>query len=188
MAGKLKIRFLNLAEIVGVAALAIAGLEYWDTHHERIDREKQHEEAAAEKAARSSFLFKGQIADKGDRVRLNSADADQVIQTVTVWFPKDVRADKVEITGDPRLEADWVADGVRKAAGKSETGRVPVAVETVFIQDGQTRTDDAVYDLAYSLHHRLLQPDRVKLEGVALARRGVKGDLQAAADKLWGGH
>ena len=109
-----------------------------------------------------------------------------MVQTVTVWFPKDVRADKVEIDGDPRLEAAWIADGVRKAAGKSEGGRVPVAVQTVFIQDGQTRTDEAVYNLAYSLHHRLLQPDRVKLEGLSLARRGFKGDPQAAADKLWG--
>jgi hypothetical protein len=190
MAGKLKIRFLTLAEIVGLAALAIAGLGYWDSHRERLDREHARADEAAEKAARSSFLFKGQVADKGDRVRLNPADADQVIQTVTVWFPKDVRADKVEITSDPRLEAAWIADGVRKAQskseGKAEAGRVPVAVETVFIQDGQTRTDDAVYNLAYSLHHRLLQADRVQLEGLSLARRGVKSDPQAAADKAWG--
>jgi hypothetical protein len=196
MAGKLKIRFLNLAEIVGVAALAIAGLEYWDSHHERLDREQARAEAAAEKAGRDSLLLKGQVAGKGDLVRLNPVDPNQVVQTVTVWFPKDVRADKVEIDGDPRLEAAWIADGVRKAQsqsdgqsksdGKSEEGRVPVAVQTVFVQDGQTRTDAAVYNLAYSLHHRLLQADRVQLEGLSLARRGLKGDPQTAADKLWG--
>jgi len=194
MAGKFKIRFLTLAEIVGVAALAIAGLEYWDGHHERLEREQARADEAAAKAARSSFLLKGQIDDKGDRIRLNPVDPDQVVQTVTVWFPKDVRADKVEIDGDPRLEAAWIADGVRKAqsqpddksGAKSEAGRVPVAVQTVFIQDGQSRTDEAVYSLAYSLHHRLLQPDRVQLEGLSLARRSVKGDPQAAADKLWG--
>jgi hypothetical protein len=190
MAGKLKIRFLNLAEIVGVAALAIAGLEYWDSHHERLDREQARAEASAAKAARDNLLLKGQVGDKGDLVKLNPVDPNQVVQTVTVWFPKDVRADKVQVDGDPRLEAAWIADGVRKAqsqsADKAEEGRVPVAVETVFIQDGQTRTDDAVYNLAYSLHHRLLQTDRVQLEGLSLARRGLKGDPQSAADKLWG--
>jgi hypothetical protein len=187
---KPKFRILPLAEIVGVAALAIAGLEYWDTHHERLEREQAHADEIAEKAARSSFLLKGEVDDKGDRVRLNPVDPDQVVQTVTVWFPKNVHPDKVEIDGDPRLEAAWIADGVRKDAGKSEAksqdGRVPVAVQTVFIQDGQTRTDEAVYNLAYSLHHRLLLPDRVTLEGLSLAGRGFKGDPQAAADKLWG--
>jgi hypothetical protein len=190
MAGKLKVRFLNLAEIVGVAALAIAGLEYWDSHHERLDREQARAEATAEKTARDSLLLKGQVDGKGDLVRLNPVDPNQVVQTLTVWFPKDVRADKVEIDGDPRLEAAWIADGVRKAqsqsGGKSEEGRVPAVVQTVYIQDGQTRTDEAVYNLAYSLHHRLLQADRVQIEGLSLARRGVKGDPQAAADKLWG--
>lgn len=186
MAGKLKIRFLNLAEIVGLAALVIAGLGYWDTHHERLDIERAHADEAAARAARSSFLLKGQTVEKGERLRLNPVDPDQVVQTLTVWFPKDVHADKVEIDGDPRLEADWIAAGVRKAAGKSESGRVPVAVQTVFIQDGQTRTDTAVYNLAFSLHHRLLQADRVSLEGLSLAQRGVKGDPQTVADKLWG--
>jgi hypothetical protein len=182
MAGKFKIRFLTLAEIVGVAALAVAGLGYLDSHR---DREQARADEASVKAARESFLFKGQA----DEVRLNPADPDQVIQTVTVWFPKDVRADKVEIDGDPRLEAGWIADGVRKAqsqsSDKAQSGRVPVTVQTVFIQDGQTRTDDAVYTLAYSLHHRLLQADRVQLEGLSLIRRSIKGDPQAAADKLW---
>jgi hypothetical protein len=192
---KPKFRVLPLAEIVGVAALAIAALSYWDSNKELHEREQAHADEVAEKAARSSFLLKGQVDDKGDRVRLNPVDPDQVVQTVTVWFPKDVHPDKVEIDGDPRLEAAWIADGVRKGAGKSEAkseaksedGRVPVAVQTVFIQDGQTRTDEAVYNLAYSLRHRLLQPDRVTLEGLSLARRGFKGDdPQAAADKLWG--
>jgi hypothetical protein len=183
---KLKLRFLTLAEIVGVAALVIAGAEYFDAHRERVDREHAQAEAAAEKAARSTFVLKGQVDDKGDLVRLSPVDPDQVIQTVTVWFPKAVRADKVEIDGAPRIEAAWIADGVRKAAGKSEGGRVPVAVQTTFIQDGQTRTDEAVYTLVYSLHHRLLQAERVKIEGLSLASRSVKGDPQAAADKRWG--
>ena len=64
-------------------------------------------------------------------------------------------------------------------------GRAPVAIQTVFIEDGQTKTDNALYLLGYSLHPRLIGGARVELEGLSLARRGVAGDLQAAVDDLW---
>ena len=54
-----------------------------------------------------------------------------------------------------------------------------------FIEDGQTKTDRSLYLLGYSLHPRMLRGAKVELEGLSLARRGVSGDLQAAADNLW---
>jgi hypothetical protein len=86
-------------------------------------------------------------------------------------------------TGNPRLEVGWVEEGLRKA--KTKEGRVPVGVLTVFIEDGQTKTDRAVYQVGYSLHSRTLRKAKVELDGLSLARRGVTGDLQAAADTLW---
>jgi hypothetical protein len=68
---------------------------------------------------------------------------------------------------------------------KGETGRVPVGIETTFIEDGQTRTDRAVYMAGYSLHGRLVGGPRLEFEGLSLARRGVTGDLQAAANGYW---
>lgn len=183
-----RLRMLTLAELVGVCALVVAALGYWDSHRERVAEEKTREAETAAQTLKQTFLMKGEVADKGGLLRLTPVHADQVIQTQTLAFPKDVHADKVETTGDPRLEADWIADGVRRLADKTKTlsGRVPVAVTTVFIEDGQTRTDQSVYEVAYSLHRRLLQADEVKLHGLSLARRGVTGDPQAAADKLWG--
>ena len=70
-------------------------------------------------------------------------------------------------------------------ARKARQGRMPVGIQTVYIEDGQTRTDRAVYQLGYSLHPRMLRGDKLELEGLSLARRGVAGDLQAAADNLW---
>jgi hypothetical protein len=183
--GRLKLRGLSLAEIVGIAALLVAALAYWDTHRDTVAREKAQAADAATQAAKDTFLMRGDIGGDGAVIRLTPARADQVIQTQSLWFPKAVRAEKVEINGDPRVEADWIAKGVRASASKS--GHMPVAVETVYIQDGQARTDRAIYNLAYSLHHRLLQGDLVKLQGLSLARHGVSGDLQAEADKRWAG-
>lgn len=189
---RLPIRWLTLAEIVGLAALVIAGLGYLDAHRERTQEERTRAEAARERqtearanALRQSFLMSGTPDKAGEHIRLSAVHPDQLIQTQTVWFPAAVRADSVETTGNPRLEAAWIEAGLRKAAGKVKTGRVPVGVLTVFIEDGQTKTDHAVYWLGYSLHPRTLRPDKVELEGLSLARRGVAGDLQAAADNLW---
>ncbi len=189
---RLPIRWLTLAEIVAVAALVITGLSFWDSHRERIREDRDRAAAVAEKAAeakaaalKQTFVMTGAREDDGAKVRLTSVNDGQVIQTQTVWFPAEIRSDSVETTGNPRLEAGWIENGLRKHAGKARTGRVPVGVLTVFIEDGQTKTDRSIYQLGYSIHPRTLRADRVELEGLSLARRGVSGDLQAAAGSLW---
>ena len=194
------LRWLTLAEIVGVAALAIAGLGYWDSHRERVQQD--HDRAAAERAraadeaernkarlqeaqqeaVRHALVLTGVPAN--GELRLQPARAEQVIQTQTLWFPTVVRPDSVATTGNPRIEARWIEDRLRRFA-RPDDHRVPVAVETSFIEDGQMRTDRAVYLIGYSLHGRLLGGPRLELEGLSLARRGVSGDLQAAANGLW---
>jgi hypothetical protein len=189
---KLPVRWLTLAEIVGVAALVIAGLGYWDNHRERIQSDRERASAARERAAdaranaiRQSFVLTGTPSDDGARLRLTSIHDDQTIQTQEIWFPAAVRGDSVRTTGNPRIEAGWIARSVAKADGKAMSGRVPVGVLTVFIEDGKTKTDRAVYYIGYSRQGRLLRGDRVTLEGLSVAQRGVQGDLQKAADALW---
>jgi hypothetical protein len=191
---RLPVRWLTLAEAVGLLALVIAGLGYWDSHRERSaqDRDRaaaQKEHQAEERAGalKQTFLMTGAIDGAGDKIRLTTVHPEQVIQTQTVWFPTTIRPDSVETTGNPRLDAGWIEDGLRKEAGKQKQGRLPVGIETVYIEDGQTKTDRALYEIGYSLHSRVLRGDRVELEGLSLARRGVGGDLQTAAGGLWAG-
>ena len=195
---RLPIRWLSLAELVGVAALLIAGLGYWDSHR---DRSQQAQDRAAEardraaalaehqaelkvQAAKPSFLMTGAVEGSGAKVRLTSIHSDQVIQTQTLYFPTLIHADSVETTGNPRIEAAWL-DGLSRAAGKAKSGRVPIGVQTVFIEDGQSKTDRAVYKIGYTLRPRLIGGPKVELDGLSLAGRNVVGDLQAAANGMW---
>ena len=189
---RLPIRWLTLAEIVGVAALVITGLSFWDSHRERIREDRDRAAAVSEKLAeakaaarKQTFVMTGARQGDGDKVVLTSVNEGQVIQTQTVWFPSELRSDSVETTGNPRLEVGWIENGLRKHAGKARTGRVPVGVLTVFIEDGETKTDRAIYQLGYSIHSRTLRADKVELEGLSVARRNVAGDLQVAAGSLW---
>ena len=193
---RLPIRWLTLAEIVAVAALVITGLSFWDSHRERVRDDHERSTAASERQAsaraeakaaalKQTFVMTGAREGDGAKVVLTSVNDGQVIQTQTVWFPSQIRSDSVETTGNPRLEAGWIENGLRKHAGKARTGRVPVGVLTVFIEDGETKTDRSVYQLGYSIHPRTLRADKVELEGLSVARRDVPGDLQAAAGSLW---
>ncbi|MFI4966210.1 MAG: hypothetical protein ACHP9T_12675 [Caulobacterales bacterium] len=193
---RLPLRWLSLAEIVGIAAVAIAALGYWDNHRERTqtDRERtaemQERKAEAKAGAlKLSFLMTGTPAGDGESLRLATVHPEQVIQTQSVSFPTEIRGDPVQTTGNPRIEAGWFDDGLAKAeharGSKPRHGRLPVGIVTVFIEDGQTKTDRAIYWLGYSLHPRMLRSDRVELEGLSLVRRGVGEDVQAAVNALW---
>lgn len=190
---RLPIRWLSLGEIVAVAAVLIAGLGYWDSHRER-DREATdkaaaaRERAAEERAAarKQTFILTGTPEDSGSRLRLAAVNPEQVIQTQTLLFPTPVRGEDVQTTGNPRLERRWFQGGLKKARGdKANSGRVPVGIITTYIEAGETRSDRSIYQLGYSLHERTLRPDEVELEGLSLARRAARGDLQAAVDALW---
>lgn len=178
-------RWLTLAEAVGVLALVVAALGYWDTHREREAAAKAHEAEAEASVRRQAFLMTATPQGDGAWLKLEAVTEGQVIQTQAIWFPKALRDGKVETTGNPRLEAGWIAGPLRKAAGKAEAGRVPVAIQTVFVEDGEMKTDRSLYQLGYSLHPHLLRGAEVKLEGLSLVRRGLKGEPQAAADSLW---
>jgi hypothetical protein len=117
-------------------------------------------------------------------LRLQPARSEQVIQTQTLWFPTEVRPDSVATTGNPRIEARWIEGRLRRAA-KPGDHRVPVGIETSYIEDGQHRIDRSVYLVGFNLHGRLLGGPRLEFEGMSLAQRGVAGDLQAAVEAIW---
>jgi hypothetical protein len=195
---RLPIRWLTLAEVVGLVAVVIAGLGYWDSHRERSFEERERAAAERERktearvgALKQTFLMTAAPQGSGDWLRLTSVHPEQVIQTQSLTFPTEVRADSVETTGNPRIEAGWIDAGLAKAeqargrGGKEAQGRLPVGIVTVYIEDGQVKTDRALYLLGYSLHPHLLRSDRLELEGLSLARRGVGENVQAAVDGLW---
>ena len=193
---KRRLRFLTLAEFVGLAALAIAALGFWDSHRERTlndrDRAAQAQEKKAEARAgalKLAFLMTGSPEGSGERLKLSSVHSEQVIQNQTLIFPSEIRDDPVQTTGNPRIEAGWIEGGVTKAeharGGKGRSGRLPVAISTTFIEDGQVKSDTALYQLGYSAHPRVLRSDKVELEGLSLVRRGMGGDVRAAVDAVW---
>lgn len=179
--------WITVGEIIGILALVVSGLSYWDAHQQRVAPTRT---ALAAPIKPSSLVLTGTLDAARDRIDLHPASPEQVIQTQTIRFPASVRADAVDTTGNARIEAGWFDSGLRAAlkGSKLHAGRhrLAVGIETVFAAGDATRTDRAIYDLGYTLHARMLRPDAVAIEGVSLVRH-AGADLQAAVDARFAG-
>lgn len=180
-AARTRRRWITLGELVGIGALIVSGLSYWDAHRDRVATR-----TITPAAVRAGpLVLTGTVDAAGDRIVLKPAGAGEVIETQTIRFPTMVAKDPVETTGNAHIEAAWFETGLRAALkdGKLHGGRhrLPVVIDTSYVSGATAATDHALYDLGYSLHGRLLRPDAVTIEGISLVRR-APGDLQAEAD------
>lgn len=174
-----RLRWITFAELIGVAALAISAASYWDSHRDR-------ERTVA--AAPVPLLLTASTDSERATMPLRPARGGAVVQTQTLFFPPSVRASPVDTAGDGRIEADWIADGVRSGVPSERDARpprLPVGIITVFVEDGETRRDVALYDIGYTMHDRLLRPRAIELEGITLVRRLPEAGLKAAVAARW---
>ena len=179
---------IRLGEAVALLGVIIAGLGLYVSN---TDRQKDRQEAALQAQQRaqikSVLVLRGEGG--GGRIRLIPANPDQVVQSQIFYFPRAVRANPVRVTGDGRLDAGWLADGLKKALhGSADNGsdqNILIGVSTTFVEDGDVKADSALYDLAFTIHPRMLQSAEVRLEGIALERRASANGLQASVDNAW---
>lgn len=174
-------RWITFGETIGVLALIISAAGLWDSHQQRL-AEKAGSSVVAPKAP---LVLKASADAEGRTLRISAANGDQVIQTQTIIFPAALAVSSVDSIGNPRIETAWFEDKLHAAVhGDTATRRLPVAIVTRYIQDGDSREDSAIYDIGFSWRSRLLRADAPRLEGMTLVARG--GDkLQARLDARW---
>ena len=184
-------RWLTLAEILGVAALVISALTLWNSYQERHQSEvlKTTEERQANARAHR-LILRAQPDKPGDRIALSAA-GDQVIQGQTIAFPKALGVDPVDST-DPRIEARWFADGLKRAlrdAGEKDRphgdARLPVAITTRYTVDGDMAEDVTLYDVGYVTDSSFFGGTSVRLKGLSLIGHNSAKMAGASLDALW---
>ena len=173
-----RLRLISIAELVGVLAVGISALSYWDAHRERV--------AAQAPAPAAPLLLTATADAEGTRLVLRPARGESVIQTQTLTFPEALRSDPVETTGNSRIEASWIEAGLRRAVDdEAGTPRIPVGIVTTFENGGDIKRDAALYDVGYNFHQRLLRSRTVQLEGITLVSRVPAEKLKAAVEARW---
>ena len=187
--------WLTVREIVGVLALVIAGLNFWDSHQEHAaEARREQAEAQREQAqfqAETAFVATGEADSQGRAVILRPLKAAQAIQSQRYSFPTDVLGDPRDVTADrPHIEIDWLADGLKHAleqahAKSSGVGRLPVVIDTVYVEDGDTHSDRSLYQVGFAWKRGFLGGWQLRLRGIALSRRGLTGDPVVALKTSW---
>jgi hypothetical protein len=181
--------WITIGELVGVLALVIAGLNFWQSHQQYLSAQKA---AQTQAQARSAFVMTGAASRGGDRIDFHPLNPDQAIQSQTYIFPDALADHQIQLAAtQPRLERAWIEKGLRdtlnaERAPASGEGVAPFAVVTTYVQDGDTYTDDgSLYQIGYAWRSTLFGGRKITLEGVALAKRGVKGALAAEVNRRW---
>ncbi len=178
---------IGLREGVGLLSVVIAGLGLYVSYLQNRDHQQERQDEQQRARAQSALILRGE--GDGGRIKLEPANGGQVVQSQAFYFPGDVRSGAVQITGQGHIEAGWFADGLKKALhGTADGGgerSLPVAITTSYVEDGEVRTDTALYQVGFTVHPRMLQSAEVRIEGLALSRRGLTGNPQAAADSAW---
>jgi len=179
--------WLTAGEIIGVLALIVAALNAWDNHRQH---EEAVREAAGEARAQAAFVAVGEADPHGRQIVISALKPSQAIQSERFWFPKAVLDHDMQITAArPRIETGWIEGGLKHAlgaahAGKSGDATLPVAIETTFVEDGETRRDTSLYRVGFSWRPRLFGT-AISLSGIALDTRGVHGDARASVEARW---
>lgn len=180
-------RWITLGEVLAVVAVLISGLTFWNSYQERKSAEADRI-ASSQKAekAETALVLKASVEDDGRQLAIAALDSGQAIQSQRILFPTAIGVAPVDTVADPRIEAAWIGDALTKQKdGGSGDHRVPVAIITRFVVDGDLRSDAALYQLAYRREGRFLQGSVVRLRGLALVGRIKAPTAQKRVDALW---
>jgi hypothetical protein len=193
-AAAIRRRWITLGEGLGLAAVVISGLTFWNSYSERTNAEA--ERSASEKKANraaATLLLKGVTAKDGSTVTLAPLRDDQTIQSQAIRFPATLGLSPIETTGDARIETGWFDAALKKArraAGRTEESkgdeRLPVLITTRFLGAGTLHEDVALYDLGYAIEEGgLFGGSDVRLRGLSLMERADAKSAPARLDRIW---
>ena len=190
-------RWVTLSELVGVGALVIAVLSFCDMRRLHHQEQAERLSAAQHEARTQAMVLRADVYDNGGRLMLHPLRDEQAIQSQRYLFPHAVLGHAMQVDGEPpQVQVAWVDDGLRgevRAAAKARDekldgyGRLPMGVVTTYVEDGETRTDRALYLVGYRVTPGGLfggRP-RIFLRGLELVGRNAGPDLQARVDARW---
>lgn len=191
-AAAIRRRWITLGEVLAVIAVAISALTLWNSWSERKDSEVAKTAEARHASTRAATLVLITSGSDKRTLSLKPASADQSVQSQTIRFPTALGAAPAETTGEPRIEAGWFEDALKKARDKADRPddsrgdeRLPVLISTRFLVDGEAHDDVALYDIGYTIAGRLFSGHSVTLRGLSLVARVKGGEAGRKLDARW---
>ncbi|WP_174279187.1 hypothetical protein [Sphingomonas bacterium] len=171
-------RWLNLAELVALAGVLIAGASLWFSYADRRD-------AAADKLAQASAGTRLELSAMPVGGGLKLADARHDLDEVTITYPAALGVPAQHPAGEPVLEAAPFKDALLKltdGGADTRSGRLPVLIAASYADGDATRVATGLYDVTWRTQGRFLRGRALTLTGLRLRRHG---GTRAALDAAW---
>ena len=166
-----RLRWLTLAELLAVIAVAISALGLWKSWHE----ERETPLAATPTQATVPLTLRGTARKDGRSLLVEPVEASHSLDGAAV----SLGSTKVELAGDAQLSAGDFERAVEKfdAAKGEKPGdglhRLPLRIDARYVEAGQTRRSVANYALVYRWEEGGLFGGRsLRLVGLSLVSRG----------------
>ncbi|CAN5138862.1 hypothetical protein BH10PSE12_BH10PSE12_31840 [soil metagenome] len=190
-AAAIRRRWITLGEVLAVVAVLISGLTLWNSWAERSSTQAEHAAEVRQSTTKASTLILRAQAS-GKTLTLTPGSSEQSVQSQTIRFPTALGVDTAETTGEPRIEGGWFESALKDArekAGLPDNSRgderLPVAITTQYLVDGDAHEDVALYDIGYTIEGRMLGGHTIILRGLSLVTRGKVAGIEAKLDARW---
>ncbi|MCY7339215.1 MAG: hypothetical protein LH465_04585 [Sphingomonas bacterium] len=178
-----RLRWLTLAEIIAILAVAISGIGLWKGWHDDAPKP-----AIVSESTKSIPLTLRSTTEKdGSAVVLTAIEPVHAVQAVEISFPAALGISPIDQSGEVRLSASTFDDQLHKARQKAGMTkltngeeRLPLLIVTQYIEGGAPREARAIYDLGYRIRDGGLFSGReIGLGGLSLVSRGGGGPKDA---------
>lgn len=191
-AAAIRRRWITLGEMLALLAVSISGLTLYLNWSNKQDERAEKAIESRRASARAAKLILNARADSDDRLILTPAATDQIVQSQTFLFPAALGIAPVSTTGEPRIEARWFENALKRARDKAKLPdnsvgdeQLPVFITTRFVVNGEAREDRAIYDIGYGISGRWLSGHDVTLRGLSLVTRETGTSPAARVDARW---
>ncbi|WP_285020411.1 hypothetical protein [Novosphingobium sp. fls2-241-R2A-195] len=191
-AAAIRRRWITLGEVLTVIAVTISGLTLWNSWSQRSETEAGKNADAQRASTKAATLTLVAARTDDDELVLKPASPEQSVQSQSIAFPSALALAAAETTGEPRIEARWFENALKKARSRarlpdSSRGdeKLPILVTTRFLADGKLHEELAIYDIGYSIAGRWLGGHSITLRGVSLVARTRKSAGKSLLDARW---
>ena len=135
-----RLRWLTLAEFVGIAAVLISGLGLWKSWHE-----DDKPEVVIKERATIPLALHGRVEDKGETIVISPVEGSHALDSAELT----ANGRTIDVGSDGRISADQVEALVGEPAKDQRSGSLSVAVKARYIEAGTDRTGGGGYRIAY---------------------------------------
>ncbi|HET9810168.1 MAG TPA: hypothetical protein VFP53_00545 [Sphingomicrobium sp.] len=144
-ARKARLRWVTLGEAIAIAALLVSGLGLWN----ELSKEDKPAPAATtvvEKKAAIPLTLRGKRVDEGDALEIAPVESGHALESLTLTIRGET---PIEIGSDGVLDADSVDRLLRDRDEAKGDHKVPVRIETRYVEAGTDKKATGSYSLKY---------------------------------------